>query len=124
MAAPGAYRLDRFVSEMNGVGAMPPQELARRVPVPVAGMHTDARSKETAFGTLKFLLQQGRLFLPRHPGLLRQLSALEYAERDGGTMHIAVPERAAHDDIAMALCLAAHPDSGLVRCRRRLRFRP
>jgi hypothetical protein len=90
----------------------------------VAGVHTDARSKETAFGTLKFLMQQGRLFLPRHPVLLRQLSALEYAERDGGTIHIAVPERAGHDDLAMALCLAAHTDGGLVRRRRGLRFRP
>jgi hypothetical protein len=34
--------------------------------------------------------------------LFRQLSALEFAERDGGTVHLAVRERARHDDLAMA----------------------
>ena len=45
--------------------------------------------------------------------LLQQLSALEFAERDSGTVAIAVPDRAGHDDVAMALMLAASalPDS-------------
>jgi hypothetical protein len=65
------------------------------------------------------LLSQGRLALPRHPRLLAQLSALEFEERDSGTVRIEVPERAGHDDLAMALCLAvaetdvgSHPAGG------------
>jgi hypothetical protein len=52
---------------------------------------------------LKVLFQQNRLVLPRHPGLLRQLSALEYETAEGGTVQIAVPGYRGHDDLAMAL---------------------
>ena len=52
---------------------------------------------------MKLLLQQGRLVLPRHPGLLRQLTALEFSITDSGSMRIAVPERSGHDDLVMAL---------------------
>ncbi len=64
--------------------------------------------KETAFGMLKLWCQQGRLALPRHPALLAQLTALEFETTESGTVRIAVPERAGHDDLAMALCLATH----------------
>lgn len=103
------YRLRRVASETNGVGQMPTDELHRllrfhssRV-VPVT---TTSGSKEDGFGRLKVLLSQGRLALPRHPRLLAQLAALEFEERDTGTVHIAVPERQGHDDLAMALMLA------------------
>ena len=105
------YRLTRLATECNGVGSMPSQELKR-----LAGSHggriievnTTALSKEDGFGRLKVLLSQGRLALPRHPRLLGQLSALEFEERDSGTVKIEVPERHAHhDDICMALCLVA-----------------
>ena len=103
------YRLSRLMSETNGVGAMPTQELSRlaaglvgRV-VPVA---TSAESKEDGFGKIRLLLEQHRLALPRHPRLLGQLAALEFEERESGRVRIAVPERAGHDDLAMALCLA------------------
>jgi hypothetical protein len=107
---------------------MPTQELADRLgEARVKGVHTDARLKEDAFGRIKALLQQGRLQLPRHPALLRQLSALEYEERDSCSLHIAVPDHVGHDDLAMALALAVHgdPTIGTSRQRkhRKLRFR-
>jgi len=109
---------DRFeysavVSEQNGVGAMPTEALARRlgernVGGHVVGVHTDARLKENAFGQLKLWAQQGLLALPRLPALLGQLAALEYEMTDAGATKISVPERAGHDDLAMALALATH----------------
>lgn len=103
-------RITRLATETNGVGAMPSQELRR-----LAGDHigrlvevsTTAESKAEGFGRVKVLLSQGRLALPRHPRLLGQLAALEFEERESGSVRIAVPERAGHDDLAMALCLAA-----------------
>jgi len=92
---------------------MPTQELQRLLRgsavqgcclVPVT---TTSASKEEAFGRLRILLQQGRLALPRHPRLLGQLSALEFEERESGTVRIEVPQRMGHDDLAMALALAA-----------------
>jgi len=104
------YRLRRIASECNGVGQMPTTELARLLRFhhgKVVAITTTATSKEDGFGRLKLLLGQGRLALPRaHPALIAQLSALEYEERDSGTLRIAVPERQGHDDLAMALMLA------------------
>jgi hypothetical protein len=57
------------------------------------------------------------------PMPVRQLGAFEFAERDGGTMHIALPGRSGYDDLAMSLCFAVHPKGGLVRRRRRLAYR-
>ena len=103
------YRIARLATETNGVGSMPSQELKRlagRDAGRIVEVSTTAATKEDAFGRLKVLLSQGRLALPRHPRLLAQLSALEYEERDSGTVRIEVPERAGHDDLVMALCLA------------------
>jgi hypothetical protein len=103
----GRYRYVALMSEENGVGAMPSQELAKRG-LPVVPVYTTAALKEQAFSTIKFLLQQGRMQLPANaPRLLGQLAALEFEERDAGSMRIAVPERAGHDDLAMAFALAA-----------------
>jgi hypothetical protein len=103
----------RYVaSERNGVGAMPTEVLARKMweqrlhVGKVEGIHTDARRKQTAFGAIKLLLQQGRLVLPRHPELLRQLSSLEFETLDAGNLRIAVPEQRGHGDLAMALAQA------------------
>jgi hypothetical protein len=52
-------------------------------------------------------MQQGRLRLPCHPTLVRQVSALECGTTDTGVVRIAVPERSGHDEVCMALCLAA-----------------
>lgn len=110
----GRFVFQVLTAETNGVGQMPTQVLARRlwealgrdVVVPVA---TTARLKEDLFGFVKLLIQQGRLALPRHPSLLRQLGALEFTALDGGGLRIAVPERAGHDDVAMSFALALRP---------------
>jgi hypothetical protein len=103
------YRLSRLASETNGVGAMPTQELRRLLrgrAGSVVDVATTADSKQDGFGRLRVMLSQGRLALPRHPRLLGQLSALEFEERESGSMRIAVPERRGHDDLCMAMMLA------------------
>lgn len=123
VAAEG-YRLGRVMSEINGVGAMPTQELISRLSgagCRVEGVSTTAALKEQAFGALKVLMQQGRLVLPRHPELLSQLSSLRFEQRDSGTMHISVPERLGHDDLAMALALASMGEPSLTAKPRRRR---
>jgi Terminase large subunit, T4likevirus-type, N-terminal len=110
----GAFAFQALVSEENGVGQMPSEVLARafygvgRGGV-VEGVTTTARLKETGFGFLRLLMAQGRLRLPRHPSLLRQLSALEFEQLESGLLRISVPERAGHDDVAMSLMLAVLP---------------
>jgi hypothetical protein len=103
----GGYRYERVASECNGVGQMPSEELARRMPA-VLPVFTDARLKQDAFGALKSLLQQELLFLPRHPELLKQLAALEYTITESGSLRLSVPDRVGHDDLAMACALAVH----------------
>lgn len=110
----GGFTFSTLSAETNGVGQMPTQVLARRLWEAlgrdlVAPVATTARLKEDAFGFIKLLLQQGRLVLPRHPSLLRQLTALEFSMTEGGLLRIAVPERSGHDDVAMSLALAVLP---------------
>ncbi len=106
------YQFKAVVSEQNGVGAYPSQELQTRLidrgaGVHVTGVNTTSRLREDSFGWLKTMLQQRRLVLPRHPSLLKQLLALEYETLESGTVRIAVPERSGHDDLCMGLMLAA-----------------
>ena len=69
-------------------------------------MYTTTRSKENAYGFVKMLLQEGRLDLPRHPALLKQLGALAFEELPAGGFRISVPSRLGHDDLAAALATA------------------
>jgi hypothetical protein len=125
---PAGFSFSTLLCETNGVGAMPSQVLQARlselgvghVVEPVA---TDVRLKETSYGWLKLLLQQGRLELPNYPPLLRQLRNLSFERLPAGGVRIHVPERAGHDDLCSALCLAASavlgndlpvPDVGVV----------
>lgn len=108
----------RHVSEVNGVGQMPTQVLRDRLweewqrhtisRVPsFRGVATTAARKAGGFGRIKVLLQDGRLVLPRHPDLLKQLRYLTFEQMDSGLMRISVPEALGHDDLAMALMQAA-----------------
>lgn len=120
------FDVRRVTCELNGVGAMPSQELVKALmavglaPWQVEPVHTTSQLKEDAFGFLKLLMQDGRLLLPRHPALLKQLAALEFEATETGAYRIAVPERAGHDDLVMSLALASLPlfgrDANLVLC--------
>jgi hypothetical protein len=90
---------------------MPSQVLDARMaelgsPGVVCPMTTSVKSKENAFGYIKLLLQQGRVDLPNHPELLKQLRSLQFEALPTGGMRIAVPERLGHDDLAMAFAMA------------------
>lgn len=108
----GRFQFATLASEVLGVGDYPTTSLDRRlyeaglggVVIPVA---TTAKLKENGFGLIALLFQQGRLELPPHPGLLRQLAGLEIERGETGSSRIAVPERVGHDDLAMGLCFAA-----------------
>ncbi|MDH3021557.1 terminase family protein [Gordonia alkanivorans] len=104
----------RFISETNGVGQMPTQVLKQRMnELPYDGslrhvnaVATTIHRKNAGFSRMKVLLQSGRLILPNHPELLRQLHALTYEQTEIGTLKISVPENIGHDDLAMALMQA------------------
>ncbi|TQN44402.1 terminase family protein [Blastococcus colisei] len=106
----GMYPFGALAAETNGVGDYPTlqlsQLLAQRGHHVVVPVQTTAKLKQDGFGLVQLLMQQDRLELPPHPGLLRQLSALEFERTESGLMRIAVPDRVGHDDLAMALCLA------------------
>ncbi|QXU55218.1 terminase large subunit domain-containing protein [Rhodococcus sp. LW-XY12] len=107
------YDLVRVISETNGVGQMPTQVLRNTIDrqewtssrrrTQVTAVTTDNRRKTSGYGALKVLLQQGRIVLPRHPELLKQLHALTYEMTPTGAVRIEVPEHAGHDDLADAL---------------------
>lgn len=105
----GAWLLPVIASETNGVGAYPTEDLRMRLHTAgtrslVIPVWTDSRRKQSMFGKVKTLLQQGLLTLPRgEPELLKQLRALEFEQLQGGSMRIAVPDRAGHDDLALSL---------------------
>lgn len=121
------FGVHRYISETNGVGQFPTQALqdevnkaghahgnwfrdavagGLQVQTWVNGAHTDTNRKSGGFGRIKGLLQQGRLILPRHPDLLRQLHALTFEQTEGGQFKISVPDNVGHDDLAMALLQA------------------
>lgn len=106
-AKPG-YHVVRWVSEANGVGAAPSEDLVRRVGTSaVMVTYTTLRSKEDALGRIRTLLADGRLVLPAHQDLLRQLRGLSVKPTATGALSIAASNPAVHDDLADGLCLAA-----------------
>lgn len=92
-------------SEANGAGQWPTEHLEAALPGRVVRVNTTQASKELAFGRLQGLLAQGRLLLPDHDQLLRQLSALEVTPTQFGGIRIAAAG-AGHDDLALALSFA------------------
>lgn len=110
------YEVFHLVSESNGVGQFPTDTLRQRArierytlacPTGVSGVTTTQRRKMNGFGALKVLMEQGRIVLPNHPELLKQLYALEFTQSQNGLMSISVPESLGHDDLAMGLMQAA-----------------
>ena len=112
------YGVVQMVSEMNGVGYGVTEELQARLrgASPVIGVHTTQRSKEEWMARLRAWLGQGRLVLPDHEELLRQLRGLSYTATESGGLTIAASNPAVHDDMVIALALAASavtPATGL-----------
>jgi hypothetical protein len=109
---PGGYRVRpgysvrALVTEMNGVGAMPSEELARRLGRRVLGVHSSQRSKEDAYSRLRALLSDHRLVLPDDVELIRQLQGLTYSPTASGGLTIEAADPNVHDDLADALSLA------------------
>jgi hypothetical protein len=100
------YDVRVFASETNGVGAMPTQELRRKLteaglPPAVAAVWTDQRRKMAGFSKIHGMLGR-QLFLPRHPDLLRELRSLEFERTAAGGLKIAA-RAGYHDDLSMAL---------------------
>ncbi len=115
-----------YVPESSGVGAMPAQDIARRVaervralpgsaPGPgrtqIVPIHTTSARKTAGYGAILGLLEQGRLVLPRDPTLLRQLAGLRFEQGERGFTRIEAEDAAVHDDVADALMLAAMPET-------------
>jgi hypothetical protein len=108
--------------EANGVGAMPLQELKRKLrgrgkwnPV-----HTTNALKTAAYGAVLAMLEREQLFLPRDPSLLRQLSGLKFEQGERGFTRIEAESAVQHDDVADALALSMlpyRPSRGGVACR-------
>lgn len=120
-AAGAEHDFSSVSAETNGVGAAPTQELRRLVRERVERfgsgrrahyflpVTTTARIKTDAYGRLLGLMEQGRLVLPRHPDLLRQLAGLRFEQRERGFMSIEASHAAVHDDVADALAIALGP---------------
>lgn len=103
--------------ETSGVGAMPAQEIERKGRAAWKGrgprrwnmVATTAAKKTCGYSAILGLLEQGRLVLPRHPDLLRQLAGLRFEQGARGFMRIEAEDAVTHDDVADALMLAALP---------------
>lgn len=116
----------RFLSvETNGVGAMPAQELWRRLSGTGSqrrtwnAVATTAARKTAGYSLLLGLMEREQIILPRHPDLLRQLAGLRFEQGDRGFMRIEADDPATHDDVADALFLATLPHNnrgGVVAC--------
>lgn len=107
------YVLRYCLAELNGPGMPVVQSMRAAARARwgrssgLVGVNTSSTWKENGYGMLRLLIQQGRLILPRHVGLLRQLNNLEFHTSDTGRLRIAVPDRLGHDDLADALMQAA-----------------
>jgi hypothetical protein len=100
------YSVRALVTEMNGVGAMPSEELVRRLGRRVLGVHSSQRSKEDAYSRLRALLSDRRIVLPDDLELIRQLQGLTYSPTASGGLTIEAADPNVHDDLADALSLA------------------
>lgn len=97
-----------IVSETNGVGAYPSEELGQKLlrtrVIPVSSTQS---SKEDAYGRLAALLAERAIVFPDHPEMLRQLGGVSAQPTPSGGLRIAARAESIHDDIPDALSLAA-----------------
>jgi hypothetical protein len=102
---PRGLEIVRVYSEANGPGQAVTERLEVSLPGKVVRVNTTQASKELAFGRIAGLLAQGRLLLPMHDVLLRELSSLEVTPTVNGGQRIAAAG-SGHDDLALALSFA------------------
>jgi len=100
------FYIDKLISEMNGIGDMPTQTL-EKAGIKVEGLFTTAQSKVNGYGRMKILMQARRLFIPREPELIKQLTNLRYTiSESGASMSIAHSKQYPKDDYCDALMFA------------------
>lgn len=115
-----------WASETNGAGAMPSQELSRRIKQRKLrqGQHrhwlltaTTAAKKLASYALLRWLMERGQIVLPRHPQMLRQFAGLRY-DTAGRVGSIEAGDAAVHDDVTDSAALSMLPVSidGRVVC--------
>lgn len=108
-ALAGGWRLGAVISETNGVGAYPSEELVRLLQprgVSVRPVASSQASKEDHYGKLAMLLARREIALPRHDELLRQLGGVVATPTPSGGLRIGARVEALHDDLPDALTLA------------------
>jgi hypothetical protein len=105
-AEPSGFSVRALVTETNGVGAMPSEELRRRLGRRVIPTHSSQRSKEDYYSRLRALLSDRRIVLPDSLELTRQLAGITYSASPSGGIHISAADESTHDDLADALTLA------------------
>jgi hypothetical protein len=112
--------------EVNGVGAMPSQEVKRGLGarqgstrVLFHSVATTGPKKLAAFGLMRWALERGALVLPTDPDLLRELAGVRLSITVAGNARIEAETAALHDDLPDAVALSMRPRSapgGRVEC--------
>lgn len=98
--------ISNMISEVNGIGDMPSQTLEKEG-IKVEGLFTTAQNKVNGYGRMKILMQSKRLFIPREPELIKQLTNLRYTiSESGASMSIAHSKQYPRDDYCDALMFA------------------
>ncbi|MGH2576490.1 MAG: terminase large subunit domain-containing protein [Actinomycetota bacterium] len=102
------YNVVRIVAERNGVGQSSVEFLEDALGTEmVDGVTTTQIHKEVGFSRIASWLGDGLLVLPHSERLLTELTGLEAIETQHGGLSIHAAG-SGHDDLAMALCQAAH----------------
>jgi len=100
------FYIDKMISETNGIGDMPSQTLESEG-IKVEGLFTTAQNKVNGYGRMKILMQAKRLFIPREPELIKQLTNLRYTiSESGASMSIAHSKQYPKDDYCDAMMFA------------------
>lgn len=110
----------RVAPEITGVGAMPSQELRRRLGPSMLRRHgamfhlvaTTGPKKLAGYSLIRWMLERHTVVLPRDPTLLRQLAGVRMARTATGQPHLAAEDANVHDDLADAAAFAMLPIQG------------
>ena len=102
-----AYSITSILADQYSFSFL--QELLRERGVALEQLAFTASSKVEIYFSLKNFLAQGRMQLPDHPEMLRELRALESVRTSRGNYKIGAPRSSGqHDDYVTVLALLAH----------------